>query len=160
MSGRWGQPGVPHKGWQCVDCYDSCVDGEELHMTCEMCETQAIRYVHAMRHKDYPDDLECGCICAEHMEADYEAPRERERVLRNTAQRRLKWFSRNWQVSWKGNSFLNAHGLNIVVFKKPDGDYGGRVKNRTSGKTVFVRRRCRTKNAAKLATFEIVEKMR
>ena len=31
MSGNcWNQPGVPHKGWHCVDVVDLRVDGEFL----------------------------------------------------------------------------------------------------------------------------------
>ena len=57
-------PGVPHKGWFCVDLEDL---GDILG-TCEMCETQSIRYVHHMEHHDYPDVLGVGRVCAEKME--------------------------------------------------------------------------------------------
>ncbi len=33
-----------------------------------------------MAHPDYPDELACGCVCAEHMEGDYQRPREREKA--------------------------------------------------------------------------------
>jgi hypothetical protein len=42
--GKWSQPGVPHKGWVCVDIEDL----GEPSLTCEMCESQNIRYVHYM----------------------------------------------------------------------------------------------------------------
>lgn len=85
--GKWGEAGVPRKGWYSADTYDSCPDGEEPHLTCEMCERQTIRYVHRMRHDDYHQDLDCGCKCAEKMSEDYVSPKRRERDLRNAASR-------------------------------------------------------------------------
>jgi len=41
-TGKWSQAGVPHRGWTCVDIDDL----GEPSATCEMCETQEIRYVH------------------------------------------------------------------------------------------------------------------
>ena len=40
-TGKWSQAGVPHKGWIWVDIEDL----GEPSATCEMCETQEIRYV-------------------------------------------------------------------------------------------------------------------
>ena len=71
MSGKWGQLEVPHTGWTCV----SVDDLGAPDAVCEMCETQEIRYVHHMEHPDYRESLGVGCICAETMEDDYEAPR-------------------------------------------------------------------------------------
>jgi len=48
MSGsRWGQPGVPHKGWHCLDVVDLRADGgpadETDYATCQMCGNEKIR---------------------------------------------------------------------------------------------------------------------
>lgn len=51
MQGKWAEPGVPHRGWTCVGVHDV----EDERQTCEMCEGQEIRYVHAMEHPNYPD---------------------------------------------------------------------------------------------------------
>ena len=75
-SGKWGRPGVPQKGWTCVGIEDL----EEPSAVCEMCETQEIRYVHYMEHSHYPDQLGVGCVCAGHMEEDYEGARRRDRT--------------------------------------------------------------------------------
>lgn len=48
--GKWSQRDVPHKGWTCVRVDDL----GEPSVTCEMCEFQAIRYVHHMSHPEYP----------------------------------------------------------------------------------------------------------
>ena len=57
MSGsRWDQPGVPHKGWHCVDVVDLRANGERAddtdYATCQMCGNEKIRYVHIMEHPD------------------------------------------------------------------------------------------------------------
>lgn len=62
--GKWSQPGLPHRGWHCVDIEDL----GEPQVECEMCESQTIRFVHHMEHPDYSQVLEVGCICAGHME--------------------------------------------------------------------------------------------
>jgi hypothetical protein len=130
QTGKWSQPGVPHKGWICIDIEDL----REPSTTCEMCETQEIRYVHHMQHPRYPDVLGCGCVCAGHMESDYEGARQREKVLRNASARRRKWLTRDWRVSRNGNPFLNADGYNVVVYPAGQG-WGFRVGNRSTKKT-------------------------
>ena len=78
MSGnRWDQPGVPHKGWHCVDVVDLRADGESAdetdYATCQMCGNEKIRYVHIMEHPDLDENFEVGCVCAEKMSDDYVA---------------------------------------------------------------------------------------
>jgi hypothetical protein len=47
--GKWSQSGVPHKGWLCIEIED--LGSPDL--TCEMCESREIRYVHHMQHDSY-----------------------------------------------------------------------------------------------------------
>lgn len=110
--GKWAQPGVPKKGWSCIDTSDL----EEPSQICEMCEGSEIRYVHYMQHPNYPDVLEVGCICAEHMEQDYVRPKERESKLKNAASRRKNWHKKTWKISAKGNFYINTDGFNLTVF--------------------------------------------
>lgn len=77
-TGKWRQQDVPHKGWNCVDVEDS---GAPNHL-CEMCEAVWIRYIHSMKHLEYPQVLRVGCICAGHMEEDYEGAKQREKDFR------------------------------------------------------------------------------
>jgi len=107
---------VPHKGWHCVEVEDL----EEPAAICEMCEHQEIRYVHTMEHPDH-EPLRVGCVCAEHMEEDYSAPKERERQLANRANRRKRWCGRTWRTSRKGNLMLKTDGLIFVIV--PTGRY-------------------------------------
>jgi hypothetical protein len=149
-SGKWSQPGVPHKGWTCVYIEDL----GELAAVCEMCETQDIRYVHYMEHADYSEKLGCGCICAGRMEEDYERARSREKGLRNAAGRRRRWLSRAWRVSAKGNPYLNATGYNVVVYALSSTTWGFRIKNRGTDAGVTSRRAYPSENAAKLGAFD------
>jgi hypothetical protein len=79
--GKWSQPGVPHKGWQCEEPIDD-VGGDGME-TCEMCERTLVRYIHIMSHPDYPGELRCGCVCAGNMaDGDVVGARLREEVFK------------------------------------------------------------------------------
>jgi hypothetical protein len=132
--GKWSMAGVPHKGWICVDVDDLGEPSE----TCAMCESTDIRYVHYMKHPDYPHTLGVGCVCAEHMEGDYVAPRAREEHLRKRARRRVKWEEREWKISSRGNPYMNTEGYNLTVFERGSGRHRHwvvRVTNRTTDET-------------------------
>jgi hypothetical protein len=70
----WSRPGVPHRGWSCVDVEDL---GEPSEV-CEMCEQAQLRYVHVMRHPEWEGELRVGCVCAGRMEEDYKRAVQRE----------------------------------------------------------------------------------
>lgn len=150
MHGKWSRMGVPHNGWFC----NGIEDLGRADATCEMCETQEIRYVHHMKHPDYRERLAVGCYCAERMECDSLAPRRREQALRNAAHRRGRRLSRQWRVSTKGNAFLNADGMNIVVFEKRPGLWVGRIKDRITGEFITSKKPYDSEDAAKLAAFD------
>ncbi|WP_082782262.1 hypothetical protein [Acetobacter senegalensis] len=128
--GKWSQAGVPKKGWSCVGVDDL----EEPQQLCQMCESIEIRYVHIMEHPDYVDQLQVGCVCAEHMEEDYKRPREREQRLKKAAKRRTSWANRTWRVSRMGNPYLNVEGFNLVIYARQD-KWSVNIKNRASGIT-------------------------
>src|ERR1700732_4267397 len=100
--GKWSESGVPHKGWMCIGVEDLGAPDA----VCEMCETQEIRYVHAMTHPDYAGELHVGCGCAEKMEDDYVRPRLREKALRSAAGRKKRWLARRWRESARGNPYI------------------------------------------------------
>ena len=155
-TGKWAQAGVPHKGWTCVDIEDL----GEPSATCEMCESQEIRYVHYMIHPDYADQLGCGCVCAGRMEEDYEGARRRESVLRGATGRKRRWLTRQWRVSSKGNPYVNTDGYNVVVFpNQPAGtmqSWGFRVTNRVTDDSLQSRKPYPTADAAKLRAFDAI----
>lgn len=120
MGNLWDKPGVPHKGWSCVDVIDIRGFGQDadetLYETCRMCGHENIRYVHVMEHRDFAGQLRVGCVCAEKMTGDYVGPKQRERKLKSKASRRAKWLTRKWRRSAKGNAFLNISGHNLGIF--------------------------------------------
>jgi len=69
-SGKWSKPGVPHKGWTCTGFEDLGGSNE----VCGMCEFQLIRYIHYMKHPEYPEVIAAGCVCAGQMEQDTGRP--------------------------------------------------------------------------------------
>jgi len=94
--------------------------------TCEMCESARIRYVHTMGHPDYPDYLNCGCVCAGNMESDYEQAKKRERRFvdkrRRHAQRLALWRqSGTWHRSSRGNYYRRERGFVVTLFRAQNG---------------------------------------
>jgi hypothetical protein len=130
--GKWSRPGIPHRGWTCIGIEDL---GEPAEV-CEMCESVDIRYVHSMEHPDFPEVLGVGCVCAEHMEEDYVAPKRREKRLRSAARRRLTWGRRTWSLSFANNFYLNTEGFNLTVYpaRLPQKGWRIAVTHRDSGK--------------------------
>lgn len=98
--GRWSDPGVPHKGWRWVGSTDL---GEPSQL-CEMCATQQIRYVHHLVHELAPHELDVGCVCAEHLTADYAALSAAEARLRARDDRGRRWTrAPAWAQNARGN---------------------------------------------------------
>ena len=146
--GKWALAGVPHRGWTCV-AFD---DLGQPDLVCEMCETQAIRYVHFMQHPDYPGTLACGCICAGHMEQDIAGARHREATAINAARRRAGWLDRKgWRRNVRGHLRIRTDGFRIVIFRRGSG-YGGVIS--TQGFERFSRKTYPTEAAAQLAALD------
>lgn len=152
--GKWSVAGVPHKGWSCVEMDDlgspTC--------TCEMCEIATVRYVHVMRHPEYPLELRCGCVCAGRMEEDKKGAKEREGRMRNRENRRASWPDRKaWSISGKGNHSISIAGYDTTVFKK-GGGWRVVINIHSSASKKFLLRTYPTIRDAKLAAFdEIVD---
>jgi hypothetical protein len=157
-TGKWRQGGVPHKGWTCVRIEDLEVPSH----VCEMCENQLVRYVHTMRHPEYPEVLRVGCICAGHLEEDVTGARRRETNLKSVGRRRALWLARKWRVSRKGNPYLNTNdGFNVVVFRNDrSGTWAGRIEHRPSGYVLKSRQTYGSETAVKLSAFEAIVKLK
>ena len=141
----WNQPGIPHKGWECVEMIDLGPDSQE---DCQMCGKENIRYVHVMKHENYGKILDVGCICAGKMTNDYEGSRQRDQAFRNKISRRNKWLVREWRISRKGNPFLNLRNHNVGCHQTKNGEWGFRIDEDFSNKTYA------TLDDAKLALFD------
>jgi hypothetical protein len=149
-TGKWAQPGVPHRGWRCVDIEEL---DEQDHL-CEMCEARMVRFVHVMENDRYDGELRVGCVCAGHMEQDLEGARRREANFKNSRSRCRRWLSLIWRKSVAGNDFLNTNdGFNVVVYRR-GGTWGARVEHRASGYTRSSKRPYPSQDAAKLAAFD------
>jgi len=154
-TGKWCEPGVPHRGWVC----EGVIDLGSVSATCEMCEVQAIRFVHYMQHPDYPDELEVGCICAGHMEANLVRARQREAIVRATAGRERRWLTRRWHRSHAGNPYLNLRGYNVVVYRCGAG-WSTRVLDRESESGLRLRTPKPTLEEAKLEALRLLDRLR
>jgi hypothetical protein len=126
----WRRPDLPKKGWLLVGVTDQRADakpGESTPFeTCQMCGNEQIRFVHRMEHPASGEEIEVGCICAEHMCDDYSkaGPRALESRLKLRAERRARWLTREWRTSRKGNTFLNVEGWNLVIYRTRAGRWG------------------------------------
>jgi hypothetical protein len=124
----WSEPGFPHRGWSCIGVTDLKADDPDSELgTCEACGREQIRFVHTMRHPEWGDDVEAGCVCAEKLSEDYTGPREREKRLINRASRRARWLTRKWRRSNAGNLFLNSEGVNVGINPSRYGGYSWRM---------------------------------
>ncbi len=121
----WKAPGFPHRGWMCIRVVDLNPDEDPKHEvdyeTCQVCNHHPIRFVHTIVHADWPDELDVGRICVEHLTQDYVNPRRREKDLRNRSQARSRWFKRRWRISAKGAFWVKAKGHHVTVFLCPCG---------------------------------------
>jgi hypothetical protein len=152
--GKWSQPGVPHKGWTCIDIEDI----GEPSAICEMCEKQSIRYIHYMEHPDYGDTLRVGCICAGHMEDDLISAQRRDDFMKSRSSKRKKWIDRNWKISAKGNSYIKSDGY-IIVMKCQDTYWSALIQSEDKTFEKWSQRKYKSKNEAKLAAFDYLTKI-
>jgi hypothetical protein len=152
--GKWSQAGVPHKGWQCVDIEDL----GEPQITCQMCESQTIRYVHHMQHPDYSEALEVGCICAGHMENDLIGAKAREASMKSRASKRKRWLTRRWKISRKGNPWLSTDGYRVTVYER-GGGWASTVSVEGTSNVYHARRNYNTMDLAKLAAFDQITRI-
>jgi len=152
--GKWSQPGVPHRGWRCVDIEDL----GSPERTCEICESQVIRYVHHMEHPAYSDVLEAGCVCAGNMEGDVAAARTREASMKSRAGKRKRWLTRKWRISKKGNPWIRADGYRVTVYPRGNG-WAATVSAEGGSGVYHSRKNYETQEKAKLAAFDQITRL-
>ncbi|MDI6027916.1 hypothetical protein QBK99_17135 [Corticibacterium sp. UT-5YL-CI-8] len=146
--GKWSQAGVPKKGWICENVEDL---GDE-RITCEMCETMPIRFVHYMVNPRYRDRLGCGEVCAGHMEGDLEKAASRDKVMKSFASRRKKFPARKrWYINQSGNWQLKEKGFRVTMFKRNSTWHGVVAR---AGKSTFTREGFADLNSAQMAAFD------
>jgi len=117
-----------------------------------MCEVKRIRFVHVMKHQDYPDELRCGCVCAGNMEQNLQAARRREASMKNTTKRRAAFPTlKNWRVSQNGNPWIRRDGWSVTIFRRGN---GFKVILSRQGEKLFLPPIFPTADEAKLAAFD------
>lgn len=151
--GKWSEAKVPHKGWSCVDIEDL----EKQALTCEMCESQNIRYVHHMFHPEYDEELKVGCICAGHMEQDLQSAKRRDVFLKSRASKRKRWLSRNWKTSKKGNEYLKVDDFLVTVYYR-NKNWTGYIKEIDGEYEKTSRKKYDSSDKIKLACFDLLTK--
>lgn len=87
QTGLWCNVEVPRTGWTCTRVRWNTVvlpSGElmDAECTCEMCEVARIKWVHTMRHPEYPDPIDVGKVCAGIMQQNMEAAAQHERYAK------------------------------------------------------------------------------
>ena len=154
--GKWSQPGVPHKGWVCVNEYDTFEElGEDEFETCGMCESAQVRFVHVMENDRYDGQLACGCICAGHMAEDLETAEIRDKHMRSKAGRRDHFPNRKgWQTSARGTPHIKVDGYHMMVVTKRDGSFAVGATRPGSVETVWGKKRYATVEAAQKGCFD------
>lgn len=152
--GKWAQSGVPHKGWWCSDWEDM---GPGNVITCEMCESAIVRYVHHMRHPDYPKMLDVGVYCAGAMSGDYKGARQREARMKSRASRQQTFVaSKRWRPTRNGHERIKYKDRTYVVGRNRSGLYWAGVGNGNG--LDFFPRKYPTVDGAKAAAFEFAER--
>jgi len=151
--GKWSKRGVPHKDWAFIEMEDLGKPGA----VCEMCETANVRYVHRMRHDNYPDELRCGRVCAGRMEENRLRAEKREKSFRNDARRRLAWPDRKaWKTSRNGNHQIAVDGHRATVFRK-NGGWKSVISDNSTGSKRFSTLTYPDLRTAKLAVYDDVD---
>ena len=102
---------APLENWRCV----GMIDGDEADFQCELCGYESVRYVHLMKHDEYPEKLRVGCICAGVMEGDLLAAKDRDRKMKNRAKRKQNFPKRNWNRLRNGSFHLRYRGKHLFL---------------------------------------------
>ena len=124
------QWGAPLDGWICVDVVDVKEDDDDVGFsTCELCGCSNVRYEHYMKHDEYFEEVIVGCICAGIMEGDILKAKERERLMKNRAQRRKRFVAKGWEETLSGQQYRDYKDEKVLLHKCSVG-YSVQVKGR------------------------------
>lgn len=144
---------APLKGWECRDV----VDLKDAEFTCELCGYRYIRYVHVMRHLEWPDKLRVGCVCDGTLSGDMLLAKKRDKDARLKSYRKATFLSKEW--SENGSGLLTLNGRRKISAEKDSfrGKEFYKIRIGTDEYQWYKNRRLETLSDAKLLAFEIVE---
>lgn len=110
------EKGLPLYGWECIEVYDCKENDKDAPLEiCELCGCDKVRFVHVMQCDDM--ELRVGCICAGVMEGDMIVAKERERLLRNRANRKKNFMKRKWKRVMRGFYTMQYKGKRLSLRK-------------------------------------------
>lgn len=152
---EWNKRGIPHKGWFCIEVLDLKEDADSTqeieYEQCEMCGNEKLRFVHIMKHPEYPDVLNVGRICAEKMSDDYINPNKMENELRKKASRRNNFKRVEWNFNITKNTYSKKYkGEYITIMKSRYGNNWG---------VFFAKQQKWDYKGNKILSFELAEKV-
>lgn len=148
----WNAPLV---GWNC----EEVIDTGDAYETCELCGCPSVRYIHVMHHDDYVESVKVGCICAGIMEGDVMASQERERKIKNRANRKKTFNNKTWTDTRKGSIKLKFKGSFCLICKASNPYGNSHFYGYVNGKQMIVDRRTsfRTVESLKNVMFDYID---
>lgn len=110
---------APLLNWYCTALIDITEDVGNIkdYATCELCDCSKVRFIHVMHNDNYFEDIHVGCICAGIMEGNILVAEDRERQLRNRANRRKTFIKKKWSANYFGGYSLKYRGQRLSIFK-------------------------------------------
>ncbi|MFI3253658.1 MAG: hypothetical protein R3Y63_04860 [Eubacteriales bacterium] len=108
---RLEEIGAPTENWDCSHVIDQERDG----FVCELCGCEKVRFIHVMEHRDYPDQLSVGCICAGTMEGNLLAAKERDKKMKNRAKRKENFQNHIWKKERNGIHTRTYQGKKLAI---------------------------------------------
>lgn len=151
---RLKELGAPLSGWECVRVEDL----EEACFTCELCDYESIRYVHHMKHSDWPNRFRVGCVCDGTMSLDMLGAEMRDRKAQNKSARWARFIKKQWKQT--ADDVYTLEKTSGRIKAKRDSFYGEDYYKVTVGGEQYQwrnNRRIADLYEAKLFAFDILE---
>ena len=153
----------PSTDWTCRDpVRDARSPGSQVKGQCEFCGRR-LRWVHLLRHPDWPSVAEAGCCCAASLCFGYDAAAA-ERELINRMARLTRFVDpKGWRPSRNTSKNIcrevrmpNNRILKVTIFLN-NGQYGICVANRRGDDAYFHPMRYSSQVEAMDVAFELIE---
>lgn len=103
-------PGFPDREWEYLGCEDRRIPNN----LCQYCGKQHVRYVHILKHQDWPDTIETGCVCAGQLGLEEEAINGERRAKQHKT--RLKRFiETGWSTTKNRNPYKTYRNVRVAI---------------------------------------------
>ncbi|MDR0638598.1 MAG: hypothetical protein LBG27_06835 [Spirochaetaceae bacterium] len=111
-----------------------------------------------MKHANYKDILEVGCLCAGHMEENLSHAQKRDELMKKRANKRKKWLARTWKTSGKGNQYIKSDRFIIVIINK-NNKWSALIKNEDGSFMEWSRRKYESEDQIKISAFDYLTRI-